>query len=227
MRKIVLLISILGLLILACSTTSLFPTSPTPLAQVALPLPTDTLPVAFTPTPSMAPTQVPPTFTPTPTFIETIITPTVASTDTPVLTMTIPATSTSPTVVPTQPTPQGPVFNIVMLSGNQINWGNSCSANTVTLTAQVVNGFDVTSVLLFTRLLSQTRTIPTPWNSAITMHNDGMGTFTYDLSQTGIARSQEFTLAWVQYQLVATNSSNKIVGRTQVYENTLTITFCP
>jgi len=223
MRKIELIICVLGLLILACSSTSLLPATPTPI--VVVPLPTEMPVIASTPTPSMAPTQVPPTFTATSTFMDTA---TIASTNT-----TTPATPTASTaqatssMPPTQPTPQGPVFDIVTTSGTQINWGNSCPANSVTVTVQVANGFDVTSVLLFTRLQSQTSIIPTRWNPAISLHNDGLGTFTYDLAARGIGHSQEFELAWVQYQLVAVNSQNQIVGRTQIYLNNLTVSQCP
>ena len=220
MRKIDLVICILGLLILACSSTSFLPTTPTP-PLVVVPLSTEMPLVAASPTPSVAPTQVPPTFTATSTFMETS---TVALTDTTVPT-NITAQAASPS--PTQPTPQGPVFDIVTTSGTHINWGGSCAANSVTVTVQVANGFDVTSVLLFTRLLSQTEIIPTRWNAAISLHNDGLGTFTYDLAARGIAHSQEFQAAWVQYQLVAVNSQNQIVGRTQIYLNNLTVSICP
>ncbi len=154
MRKINLMISILGLLILACSSTSLFPTTPTPPPVVIpLSLPTETLPAAPSPMPTMAATQVPPTLTASATFIETA---TVAPTNTMTSTSTVQATSNSPT----QPTPQGPVFQIVTLSGNQINWEPACAAHFVTITVQVANGFDVTSVLLFTRLLSRNQDHP-------------------------------------------------------------------
>jgi hypothetical protein len=220
MRKIDLMIFILGLLVLACSSTTLFPAAATPPPPAtAVPLPTETLPVASAPMPSLAPTEEPPaTFTITPTFIETA---TVAPTNTTVSLITVQPTS------PTQPTPQGPVFASVTISGTQINWGRFCAANSVTVIAQVASGYDVTSVLLFTRLQSQIRAFPTPWNDPITMHNDGLGTFTYDLAERGIPHSDEFQLAWVQYQFVATNSQDQEVGRTQVYHNNLTISQCP
>ena len=222
MRKINLMIFILSLLVLACSSTTLFPATPTPLPPAtAVPLPTETLPVASAPMPSLAPTEEPsPTFTVTPTSGETA---TVAPTETTVSLNTIQPTSTSQI----QPTPQGPVFESVMTSGTQIYWGRSCTANFVTFTAQVASGFDVASVQLFIRLQSQIRILPAPWNTPLTMHNDGLGTFTYDLAARGITHFDEFQVAWVQYQLVAVNSQKQVVGRTQVYPNNLTITQCP
>ena len=224
MRKIDLMIFILALLAVACSSSTLFPTAPTPLPPAtAIPLPTETPPVASAPMPSTTPTEPPPTFTITPTFMETA---TVAPTNTTVSMTTVQPTSTTSTPQ-VQPTPQGPVFESVMTSGAQIYWGRSCEANSVTFTAQVASGFDVASVQLFIRLQSQIRILPAPWNIPITMHNDGLGTFTYDLAARGITHFDEFQLAWVQYQLVAVNSQKQTVGRTQVYQNNLTITQCP
>jgi hypothetical protein len=223
MRKIDLMIFIPALLVVACSSSTLFPTAPTTLPPAtAVPLPTETLPVASAPMPSTTPTEPPPTFTVTPTFMETA---SVAPTNTTVSLTTVQPTYTSTSQI--QPTPQGPVFESVTVSGTQLNWGITCTANSVTFTAQVASGFDVASVELFIRLQSQIRILPAPWNSPITMHNDGLGTFTYDLTARGIKHFDEFQLAWVQYQLVAVNSQKQVVGRTQVYENNLTITQCP
>jgi len=151
---------------------------------------------------------------------------TLAPTNTTVsLTTTAQPISTSTSQI--QPTPQGPVFESVMTSGTQIYWGRSCTPNSITFTAQVASGFDVASVQLFIQLQSQIRILPAPWNIPIAMHNDGLGTFTYDLAARGITHFDEFQLAWVQYQLVAVNSQKQVVGRTQVYQNNLTITQCP
>ena len=222
MRKINLMIFILSLLVLACSSTTLFPATPTPLPPAtAVPLPTETLPVASAPMPSLTPTEEPsPTFTVTPASSETA---TVAPTETTVSLNTIQPTSTSST----QPTPQGPVFESVMTSGTQIYWGRSCTANTVTFTAQVASGFDVASVQLFIRLQSQIRILPAPWNIPLTMHNDGLGTFTYDLAAQESRILTSSRLRGFRYQLVAVNSQKQTVGRTQVYQNNLTITQCP
>ena len=211
MRKINLMISVLGLLILACSSTDLISTAP-PTPSPA-PLPTEALSAASTPTEVLVPTLPPPTFTSMPTATDTASPPTA----------TLVATSTSPI----QLTPQGPVFDSVTVSGNQINWGENCPANSVTVTAHTASGFNVTSVLLFTRLQGQTRDVTTRWSSGVSMHTAGGGTFTYDLSAKGIQYSQDFKLAWVQYQLVATNSQRQVVERTQPDLNSITLAHCP
>ncbi len=228
MKKIHLALSIFSLLVVACSTTSLFPVTPTLLVP-AVSLPTETLP--------------PPTSVPTETFFFTsTLSPsmTPASTSTSLPTSTSTSTSTAPvteTMTPLaiiqatatsliQPTPQGPVFESVTTSGTQINWGDTCDTNSITVTAQVVSGFNVTSVLLFTRLQSQNGNTTTAWNNAISMHDDGFGTFTYDLSSKVLTYYKDFNAAWVQYQLVATNIQQQEAGRTQVYLNSLMIQHC-
>jgi len=59
------------------------------------------------------------------------------------------------------------------------------------------------------------------------MHNDGLGTFTYDISTEVIMHYQDYNQAWIQYQLVAYNMEQQEVARTKVYENNLTLARCP
>jgi len=226
-KKIHLILSMLGLLVLACSTTSLIPATPTFLVPASLP--TETLqPPTASPTETLSFTSTPaPSTTPTPSTATSTSLPTSTNTE-PALTTATPLTMAQTTSTPQiQPTPEGPAFESVTISGPQIIWGDSCQANSVTVIAQTASGFNVASVLLFTRLQSQTRDFTSLWNDPITMHNDGLGTFTYDLTARGITNSENFDRAWVQYQLVATNMQNQIVDRTQVYSNFLTIAHCP
>ena len=123
--------------------------------------------------------------------------------------------------------PQGPVFQSVTVSSNQLNWDNTCETIPVTFTAQTQIGFNVTEVLLFLRLQNQAGTDTTFWNKAITMHSAGLGAFTYDITPDKINHYLDFNTAWIQYQLVAYNAQLHEVGRTQIYENTLTLTRCP
>lgn len=220
------LIPILSLLVQACSYTILIPSTPTASAPNALP--TETIFVTSTLTPSITPTQPTPTFTGTPTFIYSGPTPT--STQTPLPTGTIGAlVATQTTTISLQLflTPQSPVFDSVKISGNQIIWGATCQANSIKVTSHIASGYSVTSVLLFTRLRDQTSGTTTDWNNGAIMDTDGRGTFTYDLSAKGIKYYKDFNIASVQYQLVATDARHQVVGRTQPYLNNLTIASCP
>ena len=115
----------------------------------------------------------------------------------------------------------------VVPSGPQIIWGPSCDANSVTLTAQVGSGYDILGVVLFTRLQSQGGDVTTAWNRGVSMHNDGLGTFTYDLSAVTFKYYQDFNMALVQYQLIATNIQLRQVARTLNLWNSLTLMRCP
>jgi hypothetical protein len=233
--KIYPVLSILVLLVLSCSTNSLIPATPTIFVPASLPTetlppptasPTDTLALTDTPAPSITPTQSALTFTAAPTLssTDTALTGTIASL-TNTVTATAQATATSTSQIP--PTPQGPVFQSVTLSGSQLKWGNTCDTNVVSVTVQVTNGYGVTDVLLFVRLQAQSGLVTTLWDKAFEMHTAGLGTFTYDLSAPGIKYYQDFNTAWVQYQLVAYNVAQSEVGRTQVYANNLTLMRCP
>ena len=149
------------------------------------------------------------------------------NTSTPTATFTATSTATNTSTPMPQPTPQGPVFQSVTVSSNQLNWDNTCETIPVTFTAQTQIGFNVTEVLLFLRLQNQAGTDTTFWNKAITMHSAGLGAFTYDITPDKINHYLDFNTAWIQYQLVAYNAQLHEVGRTQIYENTLTLTRCP
>jgi len=107
-----------------------------------------------------------------------------------------------------------------------MNWGDACNSTPITFTAQVENGYGVTSVLLFIRLQNRSGDVTTVWNKPFNMHDDGLGTYTYDVMPEVIKYYQQFNSAWIQYQLVAVNLSLQTVGRTQIYENNLALVHC-
>ena len=55
------------------------------------------------------------------------------------------------------------------------------------------------------------------------MHNDGLGTFTYDISTEVIMHYQDYDQASNQYQLVAYNMERRGLLGPKVYENNLTL----
>jgi len=248
MKKIHLTLSILVLLITACSSTKFFP-APTPTLFVLSSLPSPTIP---------APTAAPGGMTAAPTLLSTETLPASASLPTETLSFTsIPASTVMPTqstpmfigmptsttgptstetmaptatATPTSqplPTPLGPVFTSVTISGPQINWDATCGPNSVTMIVSTASGSGAASVLLVTRLKSKTQDVATVWNDAVSMHDDGLGTFSYGLSTNVIKYYEQFNVAWIQFQFVAVSSQNQVLGRTQIYENNLTIAHCP
>jgi hypothetical protein len=153
-----------------------------------------------------------------------------ASTDTPPA-----ATSTPEVAIPLTPTPtptltetpnQSKLFSSVNLSAQVISPG--CEPKTVR--------FEVTpadpktySVLLFIRLHYKTAGDRTSWNDGFAMKPLN-GKFIYDLRASSISDFNKFKdpVAWVQFQLVATDQSGAIMGRSDVFPDKLTISAtCP
>jgi hypothetical protein len=222
--KTIRLIPILGLFALACAYTILLPATPAPIAS-----PTYTVFNTSTLTPTITPTQPTPTFTSTPTYI--YLGPTEGPTETPQPTvsaaplLTVQATSTG--ISQFQLASQSPVFDAISISGTRIVWGASCTATSVTVSTHIAGDYKVTSVLLFTRLTDQTGATTTDWNNGAIMDNAGQGTFTYNLTANVIKHYKDFTTAWVQFQLVATNANGRVLGRTQIFSNNISIAQCP
>lgn len=223
MKKIYF-IPILCLLVTACSYTILIPTTPTSSAPDVLP--TDTEYATFTLTPSITPTQPTPTFTSTPTFIYSGPTPTSSGTPQPTGTIGVLVATATPASSQLQLTSESPVFDSVLISGNQLVWGTSCQANTIKVTAHVASGYGVTSVYLFTSLNDQATNTTTDWNNGAIMDDSGNGTFIYNLTASVIKFYKDFASAIVRYQLAATNAKHLVVGRTQPYLNNITIGQC-
>jgi hypothetical protein len=232
-KKIYFVLSILALFLSACSVPSLFPAAPTAPVDLPVALPTDNIAL-----PSVT-SSATPTSLPTDTPVVAVATSTAVPADTSTVTGTPPTATSAITASPTlqkatatstpfiQPTPEGPVFQSVTVSGNQFIWGDTCQSNSIIFTAQVASGFNVNSVYLFTRLQSSNGNVTSLGNDEpFTMHNDGMGTFTYEVAVEALKYYQDYNTASVLYQLVAENYQNEILERSQVYKN-VTVTHCP
>ncbi len=222
------LLPLLGLLVIACSFTSFLPETPTAVTPAFTPA--DTQPAPTLQTETITPTQPTPTYTSTPTYIYSGPTPTLSSTPQPTgtigLLITVSATM-APLTGQILLTPGGPAFDSLTISGTQIYWGGSCKPTAVNIVTRTSNRFNINSVLLFTRLKDPLSDNSTDWNNGTDMLPDGTGNYTYSLTAKSIKYYQDFKMAWVQFQVVAVNKGNIVVGRTQLYLNTITITPCP
>jgi hypothetical protein len=218
MKKAALL-PVLGLLLLACSYTSLLPATPTALPPSASP--TRTVFVAPTRTASITPTLPTPTFTETPTLIYSGPTPEPSNTPEPTSTIGLLVTKEVIGL-----TPQDSVFTTIQLSSNRIFWG-TCEPNFAKATVHVVDASKVHSVLIFLRLKDPKTGDSTDWGGGAIMDSDTKGTFTYILTAKSFSHYREYLSAWGQYQFVATDSKLSVIGRSAQYLNSLTIAPCP
>lgn len=124
------------------------------------------------------------------------------------------------------PTPSSPGegFESVVVSETKLFWG-ICKPRKATMTITVLHPEEVTTVYLFFRLKSAKKEDTTPWSGTVT-DNNGNGTFTYTLYANLIPHRKDYMKAWFQYQFVAENEKEIVVGRTRIYEKSLTLEPC-
>ena len=164
---------------------------------------TPTQVVSFTPTLviSFTPTQVD-TFTPTPVIT---VSPTQHNTVTP-----------------------GPVVVTALTFSRQVStslfYYGSCSPNQVTVQASVSNPGSVKSLVLFQKLQSQSQV--ENWDAGTAMSSLGSGTFSVTIAGASVPNHNNYPLAHWVYQLVATNSSGQVVGRSQNYVDDVDLAAC-
>ena len=214
------LIFMLGLSLTACSVsdiTSLIAGTPTPPPTG---IPTETVYVTSTSTPSITPTQPTPTFTTTPTLVYSGPTATASATPLPTSTLW----KLSPGSNPLTPEQYG--FISYSMDGNILHWG-ICPPNKIHATARPTEIVRTHFVLLFLRL--QDKQYPfeaTHWGSGAIMDSDGKGTFTYTLSAENLPGYRDYTQAWVQYQFVALDKDRIPIGRSKVILNNIAYSPC-
>lgn len=194
--------------------------------------PTPTATPTFTSAPTDAPTSTPtvptPTFTVTPTLVgqktktstpdftptQLIVTP---------LSVTLLPSATPISLIPQVPMPG---FVSVSVSDEAFYKGKACLPVSVKFTAQVADPPRVAFVLLFVRFKSKQSGATSEWADSIAMQSIGAGTYTHDLIPSEMKAVDSFENAWVQYQLVATDSNSKKVGKTDIFSERLTLLEC-
>jgi hypothetical protein len=201
-----------------------------------------------------SPTPAPPTATPTPFISETPIptqnlfatstptpltfTPTVTALGAELFTPT--GTETSfPTDFPTPNiplgtsgsgyfTPQSTGFLTILVSSNTMYWNSGpCMPRNIKFSAFVEDQINTDYVLLFTRLREKSDTLLlTKWNSGALMVKEDNGSFNYDIRTFNLRQYYYFVNAWLEYQLVAFNEANEVIGRTPVYDRNVSLVMC-
>ena len=128
----------------------------------------------------------------------------------PTITLTPTATITSTT---------GPVSLafVPQVSDYQFYYG-SCTPNQVTIQVNATGG-NIYSVVLFLKLQDQASGSMTGWDAGTSMTPSGNGWFTRTISASSISGAGDFSTAWLLYQFVATDSSGKVIGRSQTYSD--------
>lgn len=225
MKKLFLVILITALLSSGCSSLA-------PLFQLAT-----------------TPTYAPPTetFTPAPTVTK-VPTQDLFATTTYTPTSLIPTLQEEPTLDPSKPTdvptpfptfappsntsgiftPKTEGFLAVLISNNVLYWNaGPCMPRSVKFAAFVTDLVNTKRVLLFMRLREKKNTLNlTDWGGGAIMKKIDNGSFTYEVTPKNISKYYSYKDAWLEYQLVALNEDNLVVGRTQVYDRSVSLTRC-
>jgi hypothetical protein len=227
MRKVALVI-ILGFAMLACSVSdinNLIPANPTVAAPTDAGTPSDT--------PTITPTQPTPTFTTTPTLFSSGSVSTSTLTPIPTSTLWIMNSGLGVQNLNPKTTPEPYGFSSYQIGGNVLYRGN-CQPNSLQVIAKPSDIIRTHYVLLFLRLQDKTSPTYTAWGSGAIMDSNGKGTFYYTLTAQNLPEYQDFDLAWIQYQFVATDNkldldtkNFHVIGRTKVVLTGLTYSRCP
>jgi hypothetical protein len=122
-------------------------------------------------------------------------------------------------------TPSG-LFGAVNLSAQVIS--PSCEPKSVRFEVSPARE-DVLGVVLFYRLRYKISGERTLWNLGVPMSISN-GKFVYDLQSSSLRDFNQFNepVAWVQFQLAAIDIGGRVLGRSEVYTDKLTISaICP
>jgi hypothetical protein len=187
------------------------------------------------PQPTVTPFSLDPTFTPDlfvlntapPTTTPFTQTPLVANTPTPVFTPTARVTITLEPVSPNLFTPSPNLFMTVTRSSDVIVWGSGCEgARSIRFTAQVMPARRLRYVTLWYRLQDKYSGRHTDWGGGAIMSDNDQGTYFYDLQLSQIDRYRFYQDAWLQYQLVASTATRRVLGRSVVSRTDVSLRHC-
>lgn len=187
------------------------------------------------PGPTETPFSLPPSNTPDLFVLNTLEPTTTPSTETPLVTDTALPTFTAthrPTITlepldPTLFTPSPNIFLNVQRNTSQLVWGYTCNGDrSIRFIAQVAPARRLRYVTLWYRLQDKYSSHSTDWGGGAIMSDNDQGTYFYDLDLSQIQRYRTFQDAWLQYQLVASTATQKVLGRSVVSRTDVSLTNC-
>lgn len=200
-----------------------------PFLQTVVPGPTSS------PKPTVTPFALEPTYTPNLFVLNTLAPTSTPSTGTPVGTYTVIPTLTEtmrPTITlePIDPslfTPSPNIFLNVTRSTDQIVWGSTCEGSRIiSFTARVQTVRRLRYVTLWYRLQDKYSSRHTDWGGGAIFKDNDQGTYFYTLELSQLQHYRFYEDAWFQYQLVASTAAQKVLGRSVVSLNQVSLTHC-
>jgi hypothetical protein len=130
-------------------------------------------------------------------------------------------------ITPNTPTPAVKMrgFVTAFTSEREFFKGGPCQPVSVKFTAQASNPGGTAYVQLFLRFKSRQTGSTSEWTS-ITMQSIGGGTYIHDLKAGEMKGVDYFRNSWVQYQFVATDAGINEIGRTDIFDERLSMLEC-
>jgi hypothetical protein len=153
--------------------------------------------------------------------------PLATNTPLPTFTPTFRSTITLEPLDPTLFTPSPNLFINVQRDTSQIVWGGNCAGDrTIRFVTQVQPARRLRYVTLWYRLQDKYSGRHTDWGGGAILSDNDQGTYYYDLDLSQIHRYRYFEDAWFQYQLVASTATQRVLGRSVVSRNEVSLTHC-
>jgi len=154
-------------------------------------------------------------------------TPLVTETAVPTFTPTSRPTITLEPLDPTLFTPSPNIFLNVQRNTSQLVWGYTCAGDrSIRFIAQVQPVRRLHYVTLWYRLQDKYSAHSTAWGGGAIMSDNDQGTYFYNLDLSQIHNYRRFQDAWLQYQLVASTATQKVLGRSVVSRTDVSLTNC-
>ncbi len=145
----------------------------------------------------------------------------------PTFTPTFRPTITLEPLDPTLFTPSPNIFLNVQRDTSQLVWGGTCAGDkSIRFIAQVQPVRRLRYVTLWYRLQDKYSAHSTAWGGGAIMSDNDQGTYFYDLDLSQIHNYRRFQDAWLQYQLVASTATQKVLGRSVVSRTDVSLTNC-
>jgi hypothetical protein len=124
-------------------------------------------------------------------------------------------------------TPSPNLFLTVQKTTTQLVWGSTCEgARSIDFRAQVLPAKRLRYVTLWYRLQDKYSGRHTDWGGGAIFKDNDQGTYFYTLDLSQIQRYRYYEDAWFQYQLVASTAAQKVLGRSVVSLNEISLTHC-
>jgi len=119
-------------------------------------------------------------------------------------------------------------FAGILYSAATLNWGEgACVTRRIKFTVFVEDPERTDRVFLFMRLRDKQNTLNVgEWNAGSEMIKVDDGSFNYNIEPFHLRRYSGYKNAWIEYEFVAVNERNEIIGRTQLYDHNISLAKC-